>query len=279
MIEYGTQIVGGVAPGKGGSSILDRPVYHTVAEALIETAPNASIIFVPAEGAADAVFEAMDAGLHLIIIITEGIPLQHMMHLNWEAHYHKVMLVGPNTPGIISPGKAKAGIMPGNIFAPGKIGIISRSGTLMYEFVRELTLGGYGQSTCIGVGSGLIIGASFTEMLEHFSTDEDTEAVILIGEIGGSDEIEAAKWVRTNMPTVPVIGFIAGRYMPLHQISYAGTVIDQMEGSTSEKISSFRAMGIPIVERPAQICAALDELGIKPNLGNHSKVNLNKLNQ
>lgn len=264
MIDYGTQVVAGVTPGRGGQTCLDRPIYNTVHEAAAETGANCSCIFVPARFAADAALESIDAGMQLVIIITEGIPVFQMMRVFWEARRTGTRLIGPNCPGIITPGKAKVGIMPAHIHRPGRIGVISRSGTLTYEYVNELTLGGYGQSTCVGIGGDPVIGLNFTDALELFNNDAETDAVVMIGEIGGSDEETAAQYVKDNMDK-PVVGFIAGRTAPPgKRMGHAGAIITGGRGTANEKIVAMEAAGIRVCERPDQVCGILAELGITP---------------
>jgi succinyl-CoA synthetase alpha subunit len=264
MIDYGTNIVAGVTPGRGGQTCLDRPVYNTVAEAARETDANASIIFVPSLFAADAVLEAIDAGINLAIIISEGIPTLQMLKVYWKARREGVRFIGPNCPGLITPGQTKVGIMPGHIHKPGKIGVVSRSGTLTYEFVNELTRGDYGQTTCIGIGGDPVIGTGFLDVLELFNNDPETEAVVMIGEIGGNDEETAADWVRQYMKK-PVVGFIAGRTAPPgKRMGHAGAIISGGMGTASEKISSLQAAGIKVCEQPDEVCGLLAESGISP---------------
>jgi succinyl-CoA synthetase alpha subunit len=264
MIDYGTRVVAGVTPGRGGQTCLDRPVYNTVREAAAETGATVSIVFVPAAGAADAALEAIDAGLELVIIITEGIPTLQMMRVYWEAKRRGVRVIGPNCPGVITPGQCKLGIMPGHIHKPGKVGLISRSGTLTYEFVNELTRGNYGQTTCIGIGGDPIAGTNYIDALELFEQDPASEAVVLIGEIGGSDEEKAAEFVKTRMKK-PVVGFIAGRTAPPgKRMGHAGAIIAGGHGTAAEKIGALEAAGIRVCERPDQVCALLAEAGILP---------------
>lgn len=262
MIDYGTDVVAGITPGRGGQTCLDRPIYNTVREAAKETSANAAIIFVPALFGADAALEAIEAGLPLVIVITEGIPTLQMMRVYWEAQRRGVRVVGPNCPGVITPGQAKLGIMPGHIHKPGKVGVVSRSGTLTYEFVNELTLGNYGQTTCVGIGGDPIVGTSFIDALKMFNEDPATEAVVMIGEIGGTDEENAAAFVKANM-TKPVVGFIAGRTAPAgKRMGHAGAIISGRAGTAAEKIMVMEECGIRVVERPDQVCATLAEIGV-----------------
>jgi succinyl-CoA synthetase alpha subunit len=263
MIDYGTNVVAGVTPGRGGQTALDRPVFNTMREAVAETQANAAVIFVPARFAADAALESIEAGVPLVIIITEGIPTLQMMDVFWEAKRCGARLIGPNCPGIITPGQSKIGIMPGHIHRPGKIGVISRSGTLTYEFVNELTLGHYGESTCVGIGGDPIIGCSFIEILEMFNEDAATEAVVMIGEIGGTDEERAALWIKDNMKK-PVIGFVAGRTAPPgKRMGHAGAIIAGGKGTAAEKMAAMQAAGMAVCERPDQVCELLAQAGIE----------------
>ena len=253
MIEYGTEVVAGCVPGKGGMTELDRPVFDTMKQAVEATQANASIVYVPASFAADAALEAIDSGVKLVVVITEGIPTLDMVKVYWAARQKGVRLLGPNCPGVISPGKAKVGIMPGHIHQEGRIGVISRSGTLTYEIVKELTTHGMGQSTCIGIGGDPIIGTSFTDALELFEADDETDAVVLIGEIGGTDEETAAQFVKDHM-SKPVVGFIAGLTAPPgKRMGHAGAIISGGKGTAKEKIAALAAAGIPVAERPDQI--------------------------
>lgn len=264
MIDYGTNVVAGVTPGRGGQTCLDRPIYNTVRDAVRETGANASIILVPAAFAADAALEAIEAGLPLVVIITEGIPTLQMMRVYWEAQRRGTRVVGPNCPGLITPGQAKLGIMPGHIHMPGKVGVISRSGTLTYEFVNELTRCRYGQTTCVGIGGDPIVGTNFIDALRMFSSDPETEAVVMIGEIGGSEEENAAIWVKENMKK-PVVGFIAGRTAPPgKRMGHAGAIISGRSGTAAEKVAVMEENGVRVVERPDQVCAMLAEMGVQP---------------
>jgi succinyl-CoA synthetase alpha subunit len=252
-IAYGTQVVGGVTPGKGGSTHLDRPVFNTVEQAVRETGANASVIFVPPPFAADAIMEATDAGVELIVAITEGIPAMDMVRA-WEyLQRKKSRLIGPNCPGIISPGKCKIGIMPAHIHKQGNVGVVSRSGTLTYEAVGQLTGLGIGQSTCIGIGGDPIIGTTFTDALRLFNEDADTHAIIMIGEIGGTAEETAAAYIKANVRK-PVVGFIAGQTAPPgRRMGHAGAIISGGSGKASDKIAAMQDAGITVCDTPADL--------------------------
>ena len=259
MMDYGTPLVCGVTPGKGGTRHLDRPVFNTVAEAVEKEGANASIIFVPPAFASDAVMEAADAGIRVVVCITEGIPVQDMVHTYAYLQRRDVTLVGPNCPGVITPGKAKVGIMPANIFSEGPIGLISRSGTLTYEAVDQLTREGYGQTTAVGIGGDPIIGTRFVDALALFESDPDTEAVVMIGEIGGSAEEDAAGFIRDRM-TKPVFSFIAGATAPPgRRMGHAGAIIAGGKGTADEKFAALERAGAVVVRNPALIGSTVRE--------------------
>jgi succinyl-CoA synthetase alpha subunit len=253
MIEYGTKVVGGVTPGKGGTTHLGVPVFNTVAEAVKETGANTSCIFVPPAFAADAIMEAADAGVRLVVCITEGIPTRDMVEVNAYMKDRPTRYIGPNCPGVISPGKAKVGIMPAFIHKPGSIGVISRSGTLTYEAVGQLTALGLGQSTCIGIGGDPIVGSSFIDLLKLFEEDSDTKGVVMIGEIGGSAEEKAARYISEHL-SKPVAAFIAGRTAPPgRRMGHAGAIIAGGKGTAGEKIKALKDAGVHVAESPAEI--------------------------
>lgn len=259
MKADGTNIVGGVTPGKGGKDVDGMPVYNSVKEALEHTQVDASVIFVPAPFAADAIKEAADAGVPLIICITEGVPVVDMLSMYHYVKRKGARLIGPNCPGLISPGKCKIGIMPARIHKPGKVGVISRSGTLTYEVVYNLTTSGMGQSTCVGIGGDPIIGSNFIDVLTLFQADPDTDAVVVIGEIGGEDEEAAADYIRKNM-NKPVVAFISGRSAPPgKRMGHAGAIISGGKGTPEAKIKAFQAAGVPVADRPDEIPGLLKE--------------------
>jgi len=259
MQEYGTKIVAGVTPGKGGGTHLGVPIYNTVEDAVKNEKPNAAAIFVPPLFAADAIMEAAEAGVGLIVCITEGLPTFDMIKVKQFLNEHKNNLIGPNTPGIISPGKCKIGIMPGHIHNPGAIGIISRSGTLTYEAVQQVSLQGFGQSTAVGIGGDPIVGLKFIELLELFKHDEDTKAVVLIGEIGGTAEEEAADYIKKEFPK-PVISFIAGQTAPPgRRMGHAGAIIAGGKGTAKEKMDALKKAGVFVAESPADIGSKVKE--------------------
>ena len=251
MIEYGTQVVGGVTPGKGGQQFDDKvPIFNTVAEAAKETGANTSVIYVPPMYAADAMMEAADAGVTLIVAITEGVPVLDMTRVYPFVKERGARLLGPNCPGLISPGKSKVGIIPGRICAPGPVGVVSRSGTLTYEIVYQLTRAGIGQTTCVGIGGDPINGTNFIDCLTAFEQDPDTKAVALMGEIGGTDEQNAAQFVKEHMKK-PVVGFIAGQTAPPgRRMGHAGAIISGSAGTAAEKIQAFQDAGMGVARRP-----------------------------
>lgn len=260
MIEYGTNVIGGVTPGKGGTKHLDRPVFNTVADAVEKEGANTSVIFVPPAFAGDAITEAAFAGIEVIICITEGIPVKDMIVAKQVVNSHDATLIGPNCPGVITPGEAKVGIMPGNIFKPGNVGVISRSGTLTYEAVDQLTKEGLGQSTAIGIGGDPIIGTNHTDAVKLFQNDPDTDAIVLIGEIGGTAEEEAAAYIEQHVDK-PVVAFIAGSTAPPgRRMGHAGAIISGGTGTAQAKKEALRNAGIRVVDSPAEIGVQLKEL-------------------
>ena len=253
MIDYGTQVVAGVTPGKGGEWVHGVPVFDTVKEAVNATDANTSIIYVPARFAADAIMEGADAGIKLVICITEGVPVLDMVRVQRFLKQKDARLIGPNCPGLITPGEAKVGIMPGHIHKPGTVGLVSRSGTLTYEVVQALTDKGIGQSTAVGIGGDPIIGTTFIDILQLFESDPLTEQVVLIGEIGGTDEQTAARYIAEHM-TKPVTAFIAGRTAPPgKRMGHAGAIIQGGEGTAEEKIKAFEAVGVKVAQQPEEV--------------------------
>ena len=260
MIAYGTQVVAGVTPGKGGQRFEDKvPVFNTVAEAVTATKPNVSVIYVPAALAASAVFEAADAGIPLIVCITEGLPVLDMTRVMPYTRERGIRLIGPNCPGLISPGQSKVGIIPGNICTPGKIGVVSRSGTLTYEIIHQLTGNGFGQSSCVGIGGDPIIGTNFIDCLQAFEQDPATDAIVMIGEIGGTDEQQAAEFVKAKVKK-PVVGFIAGQTAPPgRRMGHAGAIISGASGTAADKMKALADAGISVMKRPADVVPLLKE--------------------
>jgi len=258
MIEYGTQVVAGVTPGKGGQMFEGRvPVFNTVADAVRETGADTSVIYVPPAGAAGAIYEAADAGIKLIVCITEGVPVMDMTRVMPYVRSRGARLLGPNCPGLITPGECKVGIIPGNICAPGRVGLVSRSGTLTYEVVNQLTKHGIGQSTCVGIGGDPIIGTNFIDCLRAFQADAKTDAIVMMGEIGGTDEQNAAAFVKASV-TKPVVGFIAGQTAPKgRRMGHAGAIISGSSGTAEEKMQAFEAAGIAVMKRPVDVVALL----------------------
>jgi succinyl-CoA synthetase alpha subunit len=257
MLEYGTKIVAGVTPGKAGEEVHGVPVFHTVADAVKATGADASVIYVPAAFAADAVYEAVDSGIRLIVCITEGVPALDMVECVPYVKSKGARLIGPNCPGLISPGKSNVGILPGRICTPGSVGVVSRSGTLTYEAVDALTRAGLGQSTCIGIGGDPVNGTSFLDVLAAFEADGETRAVVMIGEIGGTDEEAAADFIRSKM-SKPVVGFIAGQTAPPgKRMGHAGAIISGGAGTAAEKIKALAAAGVPVAKIPSEIATLM----------------------
>lgn len=262
MLEYGTNVVGGAVPGRGGETVEGVPVFDTVTEAVTETNANASVVFVPPAFAADALFEALDADVDLVVAITEGIPTQDMSRVYRRLGETETTLIGPNCPGIISPASAKLGILPGDIFSNGPVGLVSRSGTLTYQVVDNLTAAGLGQSTAVGIGGDPIIGSSFIDMLEHFEADADTEAVVMCGEIGGEAEERAAEFIEAEMET-PVVGFIAGRTAPPgKRMGHAGAIVSGGgdTGTAASKIEALGTAGVAVGETPDEVTELVQDV-------------------
>ena len=258
MIAYGTKVVAGVTPGKGGQVFEGTvPVFDTVAEAVARAGANTSVIYVPPAGAAGAIYEAVDAGIKLVVCITEGVPVMDMTRVMPYVRERGARLIGPNCPGAITPGEAKVGIIPGNICAPGRVGLVSRSGTLTYEVVNHLTKSGIGQSTCVGIGGDPIIGTNFIDCLRAFQDDPGTDAIVMMGEIGGTDEQHAADFVKQHV-TKPVVGFIAGQTAPPgRRMGHAGAIISGHAGTAAEKMAAFEAAGISVMKRPVDVVPLL----------------------
>jgi succinyl-CoA synthetase alpha subunit len=260
MMAYGTAVVAGVTPGKGGQRFeTSVPVFNTVAQAVKDTGANTSVIYVPAALAAGAIYEAADAGIKFIVCITEGVPVMDMTRVMPYVREKGARLLGPNCPGLITPGQSKVGIIPGNICAPGRVGLVSRSGTLTYEVVNQLTRAGIGQSTCVGIGGDPIIGTNFIDTLRAFNDDPGTDAIVMMGEIGGTDEQKAAEFVKQNVKK-PVIGFIAGQTAPPgRRMGHAGAIISGSAGTAAEKMAAFEAAGISVMKRPVDVVPLLKE--------------------
>ncbi len=258
MIAYGTRVVAGVTPGKGGQTFEGTvPIFDTVAEAVAASGANTAVIYVPPMGAAGAIFEAVDAGIPVVVCITEGVPVIEMTRVMPFVRERGARLIGPNCPGAITPGQAKVGIIPGQICTPGRVGLVSRSGTLTYEVVNQLTRAGVGQSTCVGIGGDPIIGTNFIDCLKAFQEDPDTDAIVMMGEIGGTDEQKAAEFVRKHV-TKPVVGFIAGQTAPPgRRMGHAGAIISGSSGTAAEKMAAFEAAGISVMKRPADVVPLL----------------------
>jgi succinyl-CoA synthetase alpha subunit len=260
MIDYGTNLVGGVTPGKGGQKHLGRPVFDTVKDAVVEAGADTSIIFVPPAFAADAILEAIEAGIKLLVTITEGIPVKDMIPVKEALNASGTVMIGPNCPGMITPGQAKLGILPGFIHSPGPVGVISRSGTLTYEAVGQLAAQGIGQSSCVGIGGDPIIGSTFTDILSHFKNDQETKGIVMIGEIGGSAEEEAAAYIADNIK-VPVVSFIAGQTAPPgRRMGHAGAIIAGGKGTAAEKMATLKEAGIQVAISPADIGPMMAEM-------------------
>lgn len=257
MLNYGTKVVAGVTPRKGGQIVEGVPVYDTVSEALKEHSADSSVIFVPATFAKDAAFEAINAGLKLLVIITEHIPVHDTMKIKAMAERHGVTVLGPNTPGIISPGKTKLGIMPGNLYTPGRVGIAARSATLSYEIAGNLTEAGIGQTTCLGIGGDMVTGVTFIDVLKLFEADQDTKALVMVGEIGRTVEEEAAEFIKEHV-SKSVVAYIGGRYAPLgKRMGHAGAIIEHGRGTAETKVAALREAGVKVIECPMEVVSAI----------------------
>lgn len=264
MIEYGTNVVAGMTPGRGGEKVLGVPVFDTVAQAVEKTGANTSVIYVPARGCADAIMEAADAGIKLVVCITEGVPVTDMLRVTRRLAETGTLLVGPNCPGLISPGKSKVGIIPGNVCMPGPVGIVARSGTLTYEVIHALTQRKIGQSTCVGMGGDPVHGLGFIEVLEMFECDPQTKAIVLIGEIGGTDEEKAAEFIKKNIRK-PVVAFVAGQTAPPgKRMGHAGAIIEGGTGTAAEKIAAFQKVGVPVARFPGEVAELIAQKLAKP---------------
>jgi succinyl-CoA synthetase alpha subunit len=260
MLDYGTRVVAGVTPGKGGQTVEGVPVYSTVSEALREHPADSSVIFVPATSAKDAAFEAINAGLKLLVIITEHIPVHDTMKIKAMAERHGVTVLGPNTPGVISPGKTKLGIMPGNLYMPGQVGIAARSATLSYEIAGNLTEAGIGQTTCLGIGGDMVTGVTFVDVLKMFEADQDTKALVIVGEIGRTVEEEAAEFIKKHV-SKPVVAYIGGRYAPLgKRMGHAGAIIEHGRGTAETKVAALREAGVKVIECPMEVVSAIRDV-------------------
>jgi succinyl-CoA synthetase alpha subunit len=260
MMEYGTKVVAGVTPGKGGQKFDGVQIYDTMEQAVQDTGANTSVIYVPPAFAADAIMEAADSGVKFVVAITEGIPVLDMTRVHPYVQERGVRLLGPNCPGLLSPGKSKVGILPGQIATPGPVGVVSRSGTLTYEIVYQLTQAGIGQTTCVGIGGDPIIGTNFIDCLDAFNKDKDTKAIVMIGEIGGTDEQEAAQFVKQNVKK-PVVGFIAGQTAPPgRRMGHAGAIISGSTGTAAEKMQAFKENGISVMRKPSDVVALIKEV-------------------
>jgi len=275
MIEYGTHVVAGMTPGRGGEQVLGVPVFDTVAQAVKATGANTSVIYVPARGAADSILEAAEAGIALVVCITEGVPVIDMLRVTRRLTETGTKLIGPNCPGLISPGKSKVGIIPSNICIPGPVGLVSRSGTLTYEVIHALTQRKIGQSTCIGVGGDPVHGLGFIEILAMFEQDAKTQAVVLIGEIGGTDEEQAADYIKKNL-TKPVVAFVAGQTAPPgKRMGHAGAIIEGGTGTAAEKIEAFKRAGVPVARFPGEVADLVAQKLVKaknPNPASKQKI-------